>query len=293
MSRGAIKRVAVIGCGVMGSGICEVAARAGCEIVFVDVDEHHVARGWSKIRDSISEAVNRGKLSSEKAEEALARIHGTDTIQEAKDAEFIIEAVNEDRSLKCELFERLGDIASPEAVLASNTSSLSITSLGIASGRPDRVLGVHFFNPAPVMSLIELIEGARTSASTLARAQDFAHQLGKKTVMSKDRAGFIVNKLVIPFILNAIRSFEQGIATAEDLDRGVELGLGHPMGPLTLADFVGLDIVLAISEILFEEYRTLDYAPPPTLKRLVEAGYLGKKTGRGFFQYESDSAALT
>lgn len=280
-----VTRVGVIGCGIMGSGIAEVCARAGTEVTVVEVDEETMRRGLAAIERSLGKAVERGKLSEAEREETLRRITPATELKEAAGADLVIEAVTENFEAKLEVFRTLDELTRDEVVLASNTSSLPIVKLATATRRPDRVVGMHFFNPPPVMKLLELVRALTTSDETLAFARGFGERLGKTTVVSKDRAGFIVNMLLVPFLNAAIRMYEEGFASRDDIDTAVELGLGHPMGPLTLLDFVGLDTTLFISEVLFEEFRDPLFAPPPILRRMVEAGYLGRKSGKGFYDY--------
>lgn len=285
----ALSRVGVVGGGLMGSGIVEVVARAGVEVVCVEVSKDAAARAEARIASSIERARDRGRLSSGEAEAAMGRITVSDAIEAMADRDMVIEAASEDETVKTELFRRLAEVVDDaDAVLASNTSSIPVVKLGAVSGRPGHVIGVHFFNPAPVMPLVELIPSLTTSPETRARSRTFIeHTLGKQIIEATDRAGFVVNSLLVPYLLSAIRMFEAGYATASDIDRGMVLGCGHPMGPLALTDLIGLDTVRSIGRSMYEEHKEPLYAPPPLLDRMVEAGLLGKKTGHGFHRYEA------
>jgi 3-hydroxybutyryl-CoA dehydrogenase len=280
-----VKMVGVIGCGLMGSGIVEVCARADIDVTYVEATDDLVSGGRKRIERSVGKAVERGKLPAEDGEAALGRITGTTDFGALSDADLVIEAVVENLEAKLEVFRTLDRVTRDDVILASNTSSIPIVKLGAATDRPDKVIGMHFFNPPPVMRLIELVRALTTSDETVEFARGFAERLGKVTVLSKDRAGFIVNLLLIPYLNGAVRMFEEGFASAEDIDAAVKLGLSHPMGPLELLDFVGLDTTLFIAEILYDEFKIPEYAPPPILKRMVEAGRLGRKSGRGFYDY--------
>lgn len=280
-----VRTVAVVGCGLMGSGIVEVCARAGMRVVYREPSPELVEAGRRRIEGSLGRAVERGKLTAEERDAALARISGTTELQALAEADLAIEAATEDRRTKLEVFRRLDEVLRPEVVLASNTSSIPIVELAAATAHPERVLGMHFFNPVPVMALIELVRAITTSEETMAFGRAFGARLGKTTVESKDRAGFIVNALLVPFLNDAVRMLEQGFATREDIDVAVRLGLNHPMGPLQLIDLVGLDTMLAIAEVLHDEFRDPRFAPPPLLRRMVAAGWLGRKSGQGFYEY--------
>ena len=280
-----IRRVGVVGCGLMGSGIAEQAARSGFDVVVREINEQALDAGRERVAGSMKRGLQRGKISQEEHDAATARLAYTTELAELADCDFIVEAATENMAIKKEVFRALGEIAKPDAILASNTSSLSITEIASATTRPERVLGVHFFNPVPVMPLIEYVRGFLTSDETMQAARDFGKSLGKETVESKDRPGFIVNLLLIPFLLDAIRALESGVATKEDIDKGIQLGLNHPMGPFTLADFVGLDTALFIADSMYEEFKDPRYAAPPLLRRMVTAGYHGRKTGKGFYEY--------
>jgi len=281
-----VHHVGVVGAGIMGSGIVEVCARAGLRVTFVEGSEELVAAGRGRVERSIGKAVERGKLTATERDALLQRVRGASDLEELAGADLVIEAATEDVATKLEVFRRLGEIVRDEVVLASNTSSIPIVELAVASLRPDRVVGMHFFNPPPVMKLLELTPAITTSAETLGFARSYGEHLGKTCVLAKDEAGFIVNRLLIPYLYDAARLLESGFATREDIDTAVSLGLAHPMGPLALMDLIGLDTMLGIGEVLFAEFRDPRYAPPPLLRRMVAAGALGRKSGRGFFEYE-------
>ncbi|KOT77059.1 3-hydroxybutyryl-CoA dehydrogenase [Streptomyces rimosus subsp. pseudoverticillatus] len=282
-----IRRVGVVGGGQMGAGIAEVCARAGLDTVVCEVDAVAARAARDRVAASLDRAVRRGRLTEAAAGDALARLVFTGSLEDLADRSCVIEAVVENPDAKTEVFAALDKIVEdPAAVLATNTSSLPVMRLGMATGRADRVVGLHFFNPVPVMPLVEVVTSLHTSAATAAAAEDFATRvLGRTVIRSKDRAGFVVNALLVPYLLAAIRMAESGFATATDIDTGMELGCAHPMGPLKLADLIGLDTVASIAESLYGEFREPLYAPPPLLHRMVEAGLLGRKTGRGFHPY--------
>jgi 3-hydroxybutyryl-CoA dehydrogenase len=269
----------------MGSGIAEVAARAGQRVVFVEASAELVRAGRARIERSLGQAVERGRLGEDERDEVLGRISGTTRIEDLRDADLVIEAATEDRGTKLALFRRLDEVVRPEVVLASNTSSIPIVDLAAATSRPDRVLGMHFFNPVPVMGLIELVRALTTSEETIGFGRAYGARLGKATVVSRDRAGFIVNMLLIPYLNSAVRMLEEGFASREDIDTAIHLGLNHPMGPLRLIDLIGLDTHLFVANVLYEEFREPAFAPPPLLRRMVTAGRLGRKVGRGFYDY--------
>ena len=282
-----VRTVGVVGCGLMGSGIVEVAARAGQRVVFLESSDELVDAGRQRIETSTLRAVERGKLDPGEREVVLTRISGTTDVRDLADVDLVIEAATEDPEIKRSIFRQLDEITRLEVVLASNTSSIPIADLGAATKRPDRVVGMHFFNPVPLMDLLEIVRSITTSDDTIGFARDYAAVLGKTTVLSGDRAGFIVNTLLIPYLNDAIRMLQDGFATREDLDTAIQLGLNHPMGPLRLADLIGLDTCLHIADVLYEEFREPKFAPPPLLRRMVTAGQLGRKSGRGFYEYES------
>ncbi len=281
-----IRKVGVVGCGQMGSGIAEITARAGIPVVVREVSEELLEKGLGRIRKSLDRAVSKGKLEEAARDEALARISGTVELGDLADCDLVIEAVTEDKELKMELFAGLDRLVKPDAIFCTNTSSLVVTELAMATGRPDRFACLHFFNPVPVMRLVEVVRTILTSEETFETVFEFARRVGKTPVAAKDNSGFIVNRLLIPYLLDAIRVYEQGLATREDIDTGMKLGCGHPMGPLELCDFIGLDTMYHVAEIMFAEYREPRFAPPGLLKRMVLAGRLGRKTGRGFYDYE-------
>ncbi|KWT59032.1 3-hydroxybutyryl-CoA dehydrogenase [Streptomyces albus subsp. albus] len=283
-----IRRVGVVGGGQMGAGIAEVCARAGLDTVVCEVDAVAARAARDRAAASLDRAVRRGRLTESAAGDALARLVFTGSLEHLADRQCVIEAVVESPDAKAEVFAALDKIVEdPAAVLATNTSSLPVMRLGMATGRADRVVGLHFFHPVPVMPLVEVVTSLHTSAATATAAEDFATRvLGRTVIRSKDRAGFVVNALLVPYLLAAIRMAESGFATAADIDTGMELGCAHPMGPLKLADLIGLDTVASIAESLYDEFREPLYAPPPLLHRMVEAGLLGRKTGRGFHPYD-------
>jgi 3-hydroxybutyryl-CoA dehydrogenase len=282
-----VRKVGVVGCGVMGAGIVEVCARAGLDVRYVEANPDLVERGRSRIEASILRAVERGKLDEQQGAEELTRIAGSTTIDDLADRHLVIEAATEHQETKREVFRRLDEVTRPEVVLASNTSSIPIVELAAVTGRPAQVVGMHFFNPVPVMGLIEVVRAITTSDETVEFSRGFGGVLGKTTVLSKDRAGFIVNMLLIPYLNGAVRMLDEGFATREDIDTAVSLGLAHPMGPLRLLDLIGLDTALFVANVLFEEFKEPLFAPPPLLKRMVTAGRLGRKSGAGFYDYTS------
>ena len=282
-----VRTVGVIGCGLMGSGISEVVARAGQTAVVLETTDELVERGRQRIETSTLRAVERGRLDAEERTAVLGRISLTTDVQDLAGVDLVIEAATEDHDTKVGMFRRLDEVTKPEVILASNTSSIPIADLGAATSRPDKVLGMHFFNPVPVMGLIELVRALSTSDDTMAFGRAYGVVVGKTTVESRDRAGFIVNALLIPYLNGAIRMLEDGFATREDIDTAVHLGLNHPMGPLQLIDLIGLDTHLFIANVLFEEFKEPTFAPPPLLRRMVTAGRLGRKVGRGFYDYGS------
>ncbi|AZQ38660.1 3-hydroxybutyryl-CoA dehydrogenase [Streptomyces cyaneochromogenes] len=287
---GGIRRVGVVGGGQMGAGIAEVCARAGLDTVVCEADATAARAARERVAASLDRAVRRGKLEAAAAREALERLVFTGELADLADRQLVVEAVIENADAKLEVFAALDKIVEdPAAVLATNTSSLPVMRLGMATSRADRVVGLHFFNPVPVLPLVEVVTTLHTAAETVTAVEDFATgALGKTVVRSRDRAGFVVNALLVPYLLAAVRMAESGFATAADIDAGMELGCAHPMGPLKLADLIGLDTVASIAESLYDEFREPLYAPPPLLQRMVEAGLLGRKTGRGFHMYSHD-----
>ena len=280
-----VRTVGVIGCGLMGSGIAEVVARAGQTAVVLETSDELVERGRRRIETSTLRSVERGTLDAQERTAVLGRISMTTNVRDLADVDLVIEAATEDHDTKVGMFRRLDEVTRPEVILASNTSSIPIGDLGAATSRPDRVLGMHFFNPVPVMGLIELVRAISSSDDTMAFGRAYGVVLGKTTVESRDRAGFIVNALLIPYLNGAIRMLEDGFATREDIDTAIHLGLNHPMGPLRLIDLIGLDTHMFIADVLFEEFKEPTFAPPPLLRRMVTAGRLGRKAGRGFYDY--------
>ncbi len=282
-----IERVGVVGCGLMGAGIAEVCARAGLDVVAVDAGPDAVAAGRQRVEASLANAVRRGKLDATESDAVLAALRFETDLAALADCDLVVEAVTEAEGVKTEVFRRLDELVTPDhAILASNTSSIPIMKLGMATRRPEQVVGLHFFNPVPVLPLVELVSSLVTSEATTEQAASFAADvLGKHVIRSQDRAGFIVNALLIPYLLSAIRMLESGFATAEDIDTGMVQGCAHPMGPLALTDLIGLDTTAAVAQSLYEEFKEPLYAPPPLLSRMVEAGLLGRKSGRGFFAY--------
>jgi 3-hydroxybutyryl-CoA dehydrogenase len=282
---GGMARVGVVGGGLMGSGIAEVCARAARDVIVVESSAPAADAARARIEKSVRRAAERGKIDDPDA--VLARVRVTTDLDELADRELVIEAIIEAEEAKVELFAQLDKIVGPDTILASNTSSIPIMKLAVATERPQQVLGIHFFNPVPVLKLVELVPSLMTSEETTARSRAFVEQgLGKQAILCQDRAGFVVNALLIPFILSAIRMMESGFATAEDIDHGLVLGAAHPQGPLALADLIGLDTTKAVAESLYEEFKEPLYAPPPLLQRMVSAGLLGRKTGRGFYTYD-------
>ncbi|WP_122818771.1 3-hydroxybutyryl-CoA dehydrogenase [Nocardioides pantholopis] len=280
-----MQNVGVVGCGLMGAGIAEVSARSGSDVVVVESSDAAAAAGRGRLEKSLSRAEAKGKIDS--AADVLARIRVVTSLEDLIDRDLVIEAIVEDEDAKVSLFKELDRIvASPDAILASNTSSIPIMKLGVATTRPQNVIGIHFFNPVPVLPLVELVPSLLTAPEVTARARAFVEgRLDKQAIDCQDRAGFVVNALLIPFVLSAIRMFESGYATAEDIDRGLVMGAAHPQGPLALADLIGLDTTKAVAESLYEEFKEPLYAAPPLLNRMVDAGLLGRKTGRGFYTY--------
>ena len=282
-----IGKVAVLGGGLMGSGIAQVSAAAGFPTTVREVSDALGLKARQSIEKSLAKGIERGKVTESERDKTLGNLRFVTDLKELADADLFIEAVVEDLAVKNDLWSQLNQIAHPDAIFASNTSSLTIIAMAAASGRPDRMLGMHFFNPVPLMKLVEVIRTITTSKETEERALDFVRWLDKDPIRAKDSSGFVVNLLLIPYMVDAIRALESNVASIEDIDKGMQLGAGHPMGPFTLLDFVGLDTVYKIAEIMFEEYRDSRYAPPPLLKRMVLAGMLGRKSGKGFYDYST------
>jgi 3-hydroxybutyryl-CoA dehydrogenase len=280
-----IKTVGVLGCGLMGSGIAQVSAAAGYRTIVREVDDGVLKRGLGRIQKFLDDGVQKGKVTAEAREKTLGNLTGTTTFEGLKDCDLIVEAIIESLEEKSKAYAALDGLVANDAIFCSNTSSLCITELAAATRRPDRFAGLHFFNPVPIMKLVEVIRALTTSDETYQAVFGFAQSLGKEPITAPDKPGFIVNRLLVPYLLDAIRSYEHGLGTLEDIDKGMKLGCGYPMGPFTLLDFVGLDTTYYIANIMFEEYREPAYAPPPLLKRMVLAGRLGKKSGQGFYKY--------
>ena len=281
----AIEKVGVVGCGLMGSGIAQTAAQAGLQVTVREVSTELIEKGFSNIDKSLSRLVQRGTLNAEQRDAARSRLRGITRIEELAGCDIIIEAITEQLPVKRELFQALDAVCPRNTIYASNTSSLSITEMAVATQRPERFVGLHFFNPVPIMKLVEIIRTIATDAKVYEEVAAFAGRLGKTAVRTSDRTGFVVNRLLVPYLLDAVRALEEGVATIPDLDQAMKIGLGHPMGPLTLLDFVGLDTTYYIANIMFDEFKERRFAPPPLLKRMVMAGWNGRKSGRGFYDY--------
>ncbi len=283
-----MERVGVVGCGLMGSGIAEIAARSGADVVVIERNPEALAAGVERIERSLTRAVNAGKMPEHEANAARGNLTFSEDFTKLADRQLVIEAVAEDETTKIQVFKKLDAVVSdPEAILATNTSSIPIIKLAMATRRPEQVIGMHFFNPVPVLKLVEVISSLLTSADTTARVRAYATDtLGKRVITSPDRAGFVVNALLIPYLLSAVRMLESGFASAEDIDTGMVLGCAHPLGPLALTDLIGLDTTLAVAESLYEEFKEPHFATPPLLSRMVQAGLLGRKSGQGFYSYK-------
>ena len=283
----AIEKVAVLGCGLMGSGIAQVCAQAGRDVTVIEVAEEFLNKGLSGIHRQLSKAVEKGKLTAETRDQTLSRLHGSTRLEEAATADLVIEAIIENIEEKNKTYSRLDKICGPNTIFASNTSSLSITQMMIATSpeRQRRFIGMHFFNPVPVMKLVEIVRTILTDPEVFTAATQFGRDIGKVPVQTSDRTGFIVNRLLVPYMLDSIRALEEGVASIVDIDNAMKLGCGHPMGPLTLGDFVGLDTTYYIANIMFDEFKERRFAPLPLLKRMVLAGLYGRKSGRGFYDY--------
>ena len=289
----AIRTVGVVGCGLMGSGIVQVAAQGGRQVVVGDVSPDVVDKGLKRIEGFLERAVKKGKLAPEAVGETLGRIQGTTRLGDFVKCDLVVEAVVERLEVKKSVLAELDAICPKETIFASNTSSLSITEMAAATKRPGRVVGLHFFNPVPVMKLVEVVRSPLSDPGVVDEILTLVRELGKTPVSTADRAGFIVNRLLVPYLLDAVRAFEQGVGTIADMDEAMKLGCGYPMGPFTLLDFVGLDTTVLIADILFDEFRETRYAPPPLLRRMVQAGLLGKKSGRGFYDHSQDPPVPT
>ena len=282
----AIRKVGVVGCGLMGGGVAQTCAQSGYETVVLEVNQQFLDKGIQRIHGAWDALASKGKLGQGQVDEYRARLHGTLEMADFANCDLVIEAVLENMEEKLRLFPALDHIVKPEALLLTNTSSLNVTQMGAVTKRPDKVCGIHFFNPVPVMKLVEIVKTISTSEETIETVSQFAVSLGKTTVLAKDTAGFIVNFLLIPYLLAAIRMLENGVATRDDIDTAMKLGCGYPMGPFTLLDYVGLDTTLWAAEAIFEEYKDPLYAPPPLLRRMVISGMYGKKSGKGFYDYQ-------
>jgi 3-hydroxybutyryl-CoA dehydrogenase len=283
----AIHKVAVLGCGLMGSGIAQVCAQAGRDVTVIEVAEDYLSKGLGGIEKQLGKLVEKGKLKPEDRDATLARLHGSTRLEDAADADLVIEAIIENIEEKNRTYSTLDHLCKPETIFASNTSSLPVTQMMTATGpeRQRRFIGMHFFNPVPVMKLVEIVRTILTDRNVFEEATAFARDIGKVPVQTSDRSGFIVNRLLVPYLLDAVRALEEGVGSIVDIDNGMKLGCGHPMGPFTLLDFVGLDTTYYIANIMFDEFREQRFAPPPLLKRMVLAGLYGRKSGRGFYDY--------
>ncbi len=283
-----IEKIGVLGCGLMGAGIAQVCAQSGFETVVREIDQKFIDKGFAIIEKNFKRALEKGEISKQDRDTIWGRLKSTLDLDDLKDCDLIIEAVVENLELKNQMFSALDKICPKRTILASNTSSLTIMAMAASTNRPDRFCGIHFFNPVPVMELTEVVKTIATSQETTNTCLEFCKRIGKKPILAKDNSGFIVNRLLIPYLLDAIRVFEGGLASTEDIDTGMKLGLNHPMGPLTLLDFVGLDTTYSIANIMFEEFREQRFAPPPLLRKMVLAGYYGRKSGKGFYNYSGD-----
>ena len=283
-----ISRVGVLGCGLMGHGITQVAAQAGLDVVVREIDQATLDKGLEKIGKQLARSVEKGKATQEDVDGVKARIHGTIDYADLADCDLVVEAITEDLALKLAMWKEVDAVVKPEAFLATNTSSLPVIDQAASTGRPDRFLGLHFFNPVQVMKLLEVVRGVTTSDEAFQVGLDFGEKLGKLTVQTRDTAGFIVNRLLVPFLLDGMRGYEEGIGSIAEIDAAMKAGAGHPMGPLTLADFVGLDTIGAICDVMFDEFRERRFARPPILNKMLAAGWLGRKSGVGFYDYSGE-----
>ncbi len=286
----AIKSVGVIGCGLMGSGIAQVSVQAGFPTIVVEADQALLDKGLAGIKRSLDALVAKAKIDQKARDEAAGRLAGSTRLEELKACDLVVEAITENQPAKNELFAKLDVICAPHAILATNTSSCNVTAMAAATRRSDQVLGLHFFNPVPLMKLVEVVQTILTADATVKTAWEWVQALGKTPVRTKDSTAFIVNRLLVPYLLDAVRLYESGLASLEDIDTAMKLGCGYPMGPFTLLDLVGLDTTMFVAEVMFEEFREARYAPPPLLKRMVMAGRLGRKSGRGFYDYAGRKA---
>ena len=283
-----ITRVGVLGGGLMGSGIAQVAAQSGFTTILREVSETVCQRARGGIEKTLNKGIEKGKVTAEQRDEAMGRLTFTTEVAALRSCDIVIEAVIEDLEIKNEMWKELDALCPQHTIFASNTSSLTIAAMAAATARPDRMVGLHFFNPVPLMKLVEVVKTVTTSEASFERAFEFARKLGKEPIRAKDNSGFVVNLLLVPYLIDAINALESGVASVEDIDKGMQLGTGHPMGPFTLLDFVGLDTTYKIAEIMFDEYREKRYAPPPLLKRMVLAGMYGRKSGKGFYDYSQN-----
>ncbi|OLC16511.1 MAG: 3-hydroxybutyryl-CoA dehydrogenase [Candidatus Rokubacteria bacterium 13_1_40CM_69_27] len=284
----AIKQVGVLGCGLMGSGIAQVAAQAGFRTTVVEANDELLQRGLGNLRKTLEGLVAKGKLEASGKDDTLGRLSGTTRLEDLKDCDLVVEAITENQQLKNETFARLDRVCPPPAILASNTSSCNVTAMAAATRRSGQVLGLHFFNPVPLMKLVEVVRTILTDDTAVKAATEWIRAIGKVPVQTKDSTAFIVNRLLVPYLLDAVRLYESGLGSLEDIDQAMKLGCGYPMGPFTLLDLVGLDTTMYVAEVMFEEFREPRYAPPPLLKRMVMAGHLGRKSGRGFYTYAGE-----
>jgi 3-hydroxybutyryl-CoA dehydrogenase len=287
-----IKRVGVLGAGLMGHGIAQVTAAAGYDVVLREVDDETLQKGLGKIEQQLAKAVEKGRSSQEDADALRGRIRGTTDYGELADCDLVIEAITEDLGLKREMWKEVDAIVKPEAVFATNTSSLAVIDQAASTTRPAQFVGLHYFNPAQVMKLVEVIRAVTTSDEAFDTAQGFAQSLGKLAIPTKDKAGFIVNRLLVPYMLDAMRAYEEGVGAVDEIDEAMKAGAGHPMGPLTLADFIGLDTLGSICDVLFDEFRERRFAQPPTLRKMLSAGWYGRKSGMGFYDYSGEAPAV-
>jgi 3-hydroxybutyryl-CoA dehydrogenase len=283
-----IAKVGVVGCGLMGHGITQVAAQAGLDVVVRELDRAALDKGLSRIDKQLSRAVEKGRATQDDADGVKGRIHGTLDYGDLADCDLIVEAITEDLGRKLAMWKEVDALAKPEAILATNTSSLPVIDQAAATGRPDRFLGLHFFNPVQVMKLLEVVRGVTTSPEAFQAGLDFGERLGKLTVQTRDTAGFIVNRLIVPYLLDGMRGYEEGIGSIAEIDEAMKAGVGHPMGPLTLSDFIGLDTLGSICDVMFDEFREKRFARPPILNKLLAAGWYGRKSGTGFYDYSGD-----
>lgn len=293
MSADKIEKVGVLGCGLMGSGIAHVCAQAGYDVMVREIDEAYWKKGFGRIEKFMAKAVEKEKMTAEDKEAAMGRLSGTTRLADLAGCDLVIEAVVEDIGEKNAMFRELDDACPAHTIFASNTSSLTIVEMAAATSRPDRTVGLHFFNPVPIMKLVEVVRAITTSKETFDRAWAFAELLGKIPIAAKDNSGFVVNLLLVPYLLGAVRALESGVASVADIDQGMVHGCGHPMGPLTLLDFVGIDTTYRIAEIMFDEYKRPEYAAPPLLRKMHLAGYHGRKSGKGFYDYAGSEPVPT